>query len=143
MHRRLCAVHTVQLQSVGNKPAAMTSATWERVSCGRARYARKASDRQSPCSFMRCSGTPDWKANVASPRRTVRRVVGWVEADDRNEVFEASAEGGDGQRWREYRTDGADSEAGTSEGKCRRAPAGQSMELGMLGSGIIRRPSLC
>jgi len=38
---------------------------------------------------------------------------------------------------------GADGEARTSEKKCRRAAAGQSMELGMLGSRMTRRPSLC
>ena len=38
---------------------------------------------------------------------------------------------------------GADGEVGTSEEKWRRAVAGQSMEPGMLGRGMMRRPSLC
>ena len=38
---------------------------------------------------------------------------------------------------------GADGEVGTSEEKWRRAVAGHSMEPGMLGRGIMRRPSLC
>ena len=37
---------------------------------------------------------------------------------------------------------GADAETGTSGEKCRRADTMQSMEPGMLGSGVMRRPSL-
>ena len=49
-------------------------------------------------------------------------------------------------RWPEVEgraNNGADGEAGTSKKKCRRAAAGQSMEPGMLGSGMMWRPSLC
>lgn len=41
-----------------------------------------------------------------------------------------------------WQNNGANGEAGTSVKKCRRANTEQSVELGMLGSGIRRRPSL-
>ena len=49
-------------------------------------------------------------------------------------------------RWPEVagrQNNSADGEAGTSEKKWRRTVAGQSMEPGMLGRGMMRRPSLC
>ena len=84
MHRKLCAVHTVQLHAAGNKPAAMTSVTWEQVSSGTARYAWKASVRL-PVTVKLYEVF--WNAGLEGKRsatatKTVRRVVGWVKTDD-------------------------------------------------------------